>query len=953
VERAATPERSAVVCDPLLAWARGFALAALVLTALLYPLQVLSLAMGAPPPPGTLAAFLRPYFVFEVSPLVLKECLGAMALLICLGHAGTWLLMKRRRQPTVAPAGTRLWLAYLGWALVGLAWSPSFLLDIDCLMSAILLVVWSLAAVALLRLPRPGSFDRKTEWLIIGLGLALMTVSVAQATPHVANHLAKYVNDWAGPFNRNKYGSFIGHNTGVAVACLGPFFLIVGRLVTARGGWPRVGLAAAALLTAYFFFVTKTKFVWVTLPWMVPVYFLGLRKVIGWRIRVRHVAIACGVVVLALLAVGAQLLMAGQSRARAEIEDYVARLRALTPANLQQEGTRPRIFICSLSLVGSSPVVGHGLASFTPLYPPAQADYYTRHPDSRLQPVEAVTIVAHNEYLQTAVESGFVGLGLAGAALFLFLRGGWRRLLAHPDPAERLRRYSALFGIFSIFLSSLMDFPFHIVPIATFFVFYCILYWGPADAAASADPTALLDRIPRAARGIGVAVLWLVVGVLVVYFGRRFQADHHFKRASNLLGAVVGNTPTQQMLYLPDAAREFGLSLEIGGPQFEAYLQKAQAECQMGRLYASAYAGAMDVGNQAAAKDASTTAGKYLTQAREDLLAASHTTRERRGAADRAESPPGVGPRVNHLLYYFLAETTAAELSMKPDDAAGYRDLVALRTLCLRYEPGSPAFATALLGVLGTTDAGQADLRRYALTCMAHFHPEEFLNQELARASSLADSGRTSEARALLEDMRRAAGDPARFPVIIEAMANLQLETGDLEAFDATTAELKQLRPAGDTNVGYLEVCGLLRRGQYAEALARLDGLSPQTGAQGEYWRFARAIATGKMGDPGAADVTARAILRESPDPGLALTMRGLAQLDLFADSKAAVADYAQAIHYQPLTNNMRLALLLLRSEIAAGASAERDETLALLGDGFRRHPAVRQALREAPKGQE
>lgn len=960
-QREAPAVRELVDPGRSLAWARGFALAALALTALLYPLQVVSLASGRPPAPGSLAALLRPYFVFELSPLVLKESAGAMALLVCLGLVGTWLLLERRRQPTVGPAGTRLWLAYLGWALVGLAWSPSFLLDVECLTSGVLLIVWSLAAVALLTLPRPGSFDRKLEWLFIGLGLALMAVSVAQATPHVADHLAKYMNAWAGPYNRNLYGSFVGHNTGVAVACLGPFFLIVGRLLTARKLRWRIVLWAAAILAGIFFVITKSKFAWLAVPCLLCAFLLGWRKVAGTRVRRSDIAVAATLAVLAFLIVGMKVDRMPPAQRQTELEDYVARLRALTPANLQKEGTRPRILVCSMSLVGSNPVVGHGLASFMPLYPAAQADYFARHPDSRLQPVEAVTIVAHNEYLQTVVETGFVGLGLAGAALFLFLRGGWRRLLAHPDPAERLRRYSALFGMASVFLSSLMDFPFHIVPIATFFVFYCILYWGPADttpvAAAKAHWASLLDRAPAKARGIAVALLWLAVCLLVVFFGRRVQADHHFKTASNLMAAVdtpdARTSATLQTRYLQEAVAEFGRSLDIIGPQFETFLQRAQAECQLGRLYAFAYAGAMDMGNQAAAKDASTSAGIYLAQARKDLLAASHTARERRAAPDMAENPLGVGPRANHMLYYYLAETIAAELSMKPDDVAGYNNLVTMRQQTLRYVPGSLGFATALLGALSTTDPGQSGLRHYALASMAHFHPEEFLSQELARVSDLTDAGSGAEARALLEDMRRVAGALDRFPGIAEALAWWQLLFGDLDAFDAAVAEMKQWRPAGDPDVGYLEVCGLMRRARYAEAVARLDGLPPQTGPAGEYWRFARTIVSRKMGDARAADEAERAMLRESPDPSTALTMRALAQLDLFTDTDAALAAYAQAVHYLPRAVSMRLDLLLLRSKLLTGRAAETDETLALLTDRFRRTPAARQLMRELRTGQE
>jgi len=462
---------------------RACALAALAVSALVYPLDL---------PDGWVNALfgqqdlflvhygfvpsVRAFFKFGYSPLFLKEILTAWVLFVMAAAWITWkILSPRRREP--ARVEIRLLLVFLVYAVAAMFWAPNFGRDYLCVYTGMNLVLWTIFGLALSDLPRSQRFERLSFAWIMVIGGILMAVSIGQAVPKLAVHVFKVMKMYEGEYNRNIFGSLIGHNTGVASICMGPFFFALGSVFLARRWTHRILLSCYVLVSAYFFLITQSRGIWVFLVVLTPLFLLGLRPVIGAPIRLRHFLIG---LLVALMLISTQAISFRWNFLNIQHRDYLARVRSLTPRVLVK-GTRLRIIAVSLPLVAQRPVFGHGLASFPVLYPPAQADYFAKYPDSLLQPVTSQTDVAHNDYLQLVVETGLVGLGLALLTLCLFLRRGLIRFRKLQSREEKLRRYCAFFAILSLCLHGFVDFPFHIAPLALFFWFYVTMLYGTSS----------------------------------------------------------------------------------------------------------------------------------------------------------------------------------------------------------------------------------------------------------------------------------------------------------------------------------------------------------------------------------------------------------------------------------------------------------------------------------------
>jgi hypothetical protein len=225
----------------------------------------------------------------------------------------------------------------------------------------------------------------------------------------------------------------------------------------------------------------------------------------------------------------------------------MARLQSFKPSVLIQ-GTRLRILTVSGGVVTQRPALGHGLGSFPMVYPAAQARYFYTHPDTRLYPSDSIADHAHNEYLQILIEMGLVGLGVTLSAFFLFLREGFQRLRRQNDSAVRMRRLCAFFGLLAILLHGLVDFPFHIVPIATVFLFCAALFFGPVTLLAGPPETVRSSedrrrakreglRSARVARLTAILFVWALLIPVGWYQARRLRADALAKRGSNHLAS--------------------------------------------------------------------------------------------------------------------------------------------------------------------------------------------------------------------------------------------------------------------------------------------------------------------------------------------------------------------------------------------------------------------------------
>jgi O-antigen ligase len=123
---------------------------------------------------------------------------------------------------------------------------------------------------------------------------------------------------------------------------------------------------------------------------------------------------------------------------------------------------RVQIYRDSLKMAMQKPIIGYGLGTFSTVYP-AHRSFYT----------DLLVNHAHNDYLETLVDTGTIGLGL----LVWFIAGvyssGWKKAANANDHEGRTLTVAALTGITGIVVHSLLDFNLHIPANAALFFVLC------------------------------------------------------------------------------------------------------------------------------------------------------------------------------------------------------------------------------------------------------------------------------------------------------------------------------------------------------------------------------------------------------------------------------------------------------------------------------------------------
>ncbi|MBI4469251.1 MAG: O-antigen ligase family protein [Acidobacteria bacterium] len=230
---------------------------------------------------------------------------------------------------------------------------------------------------------------------------------------------------------------------------------------------------------------------------------LGSLCFVLWRKRDQGYRAVAGLMAAALLCIGAGLILAPSTMmARAadvgSIRGRVAHWRE------------------ALELIREQPVFGVGWGNFEPAF--------ARHVLAEPRPVSgaAVTLTAldhlHNEYLETAVETGLPGMLLLILLLGTLVRYGVRR--AEADPLV----LTSLVGLIQISLLSIYDFPFR-EPTTW------ILLWLNAGIilANSASRRQIKLRLAPTLQAGGRALLGALC-LLVIYYlaARPVMADMHY-----------------------------------------------------------------------------------------------------------------------------------------------------------------------------------------------------------------------------------------------------------------------------------------------------------------------------------------------------------------------------------------------------------------------------------------
>jgi tetratricopeptide (TPR) repeat protein len=198
------------------------------------------------------------------------------------------------------------------------------------------------------------------------------------------------------------------------------------------------------------------------------------------------------------------------------------------------------------------PVWGTGFSTFPAFYNPAQGDLFGQGLGSAAEKLSAAAgRYAFNDYLETAVELGLLGLALTAALGFLILRTVLILLRRTGRGAQRsVFDSAAAVSVLAYLVLSLFYYPSRILPI--FLVFNIFLAWvmnaeqEPFSVARDAPPSARLKSPPRktrnrnAARIAGLlfaAAAFCASIILLPAFFSEFSAEREWARAQALSGA--------------------------------------------------------------------------------------------------------------------------------------------------------------------------------------------------------------------------------------------------------------------------------------------------------------------------------------------------------------------------------------------------------------------------------
>lgn len=724
-------------------------LAAMGVVVLVYPLQVRPDWLA-----GTDAMLQRiggrwlsdqvmPLLQFHHSPLVLK---GVLAGVFMISFSAVYLIRR-----LLAPVGTAgvpagphpspwswwTWITLTVWVAVSALWSPTPELALDAL-------VWTglFAAFGYLLLRRGIAAEeaRRLGVLFMLLGLVVIVIVYLQAFPIFEGRIFDLMYRFPG--DRNRYGSLLGHNTAVGSFLLMGSFPAMVFAITARSRprrWASVAYLAATLLAI---FVVQSRAIWLLAPilWLLSARsFFRVRA--GWRV----LPIAGGILLLIGLILASQLIARPWNPFYLRRSPLAERVEWLMPDRLLKEA-RLRLNVVGATLVAERPLVGHGLYAFQYVYPKRQGEYFNRHPDSPLGRTNFRSHMAHNEYLQVAIDHGLVGLALlVGVIAELWVRG--RRRRRSLKDSDRLIHEAFGWAALGFLLHAFVDFPFHIPPLMLPGL-VCLAVWGafrkpghseaPARPAPMAQPAPPLTLRPLVVGRLTLAMLLIpaipVAALPLIGFHLSDVTFHQGKQLVTTFNQFPKGMPAARRAQLRAERLTRGIktlqrAVDISPTNYLALKSLADAYMQLGLLHMGQLR--------------ESPAGRFNP----------HAELAHKCFEASARSLNALLRHMNfHMLYYQRAMLNRTRARLMPGKGyleAARKDL----ELALLYNPDDPQAALALDRLLKQT--GQADpARLLRLRKTVHRHaPALFKQYYYERAITLFEQHRYRRAADLWENI--------------------------------------------------------------------------------------------------------------------------------------------------------------------------------------------------------
>ncbi len=756
-------------------------MAALAVVILVYPLRLQDSWLGAlndlwEEPHGfmrrwtgnELAAFVNFYY----SPLILKGVLACFFMLLFIAVRLARPLLGIAGRP--AACGRGAWLtviAFFGWTCLSALWSPTPAISRE-------VAYWAALHGAflymLLRRGMTAGEMRKLATMLMIFGIVVIVIAIFQFRQLFGGAIFKFM--YRFPDERNLYGSLIGHNTAAASYAMMTAFAALAVLLGAKTEGRRAFSAVYLVLALFGILIFQSRAIWLIAPPLGAVAVVTLMRRAGKRRIPRLVIAGAALGAIALLT---QILPNPLQR---KDNMFARRLHDLSAESLQGEA-RLRLNAIGAPMVLERPFVGHGLFAFQYVYPKRQGEYFMRHPDSKLNQTVNRSNMAHNEYLQTAIDEGLIGLVLLLAVMFEVGRRGWRRRDRGLSDSDALLHRAFGWAALGLAIHALFDFPLHlpmlVVPGMLAMAAWASLRGGTeASAAPSAAPAiepAARFRLVPFLRLLGVGGLALLMPVLSRPLFLKLESDIQANTGNGYyLGAQMPNVPT------PYRFKMLQQAIDHGGVAAKLHPDNFMALLQLG--------------------DACLTRSEYLGQVLALVKPAERDRVKAEAIADARRARDCYARAAGGLQYHYIVYQQSqvarqlARLTGDPAEQAEYRAKIE-RTLefCQAWTQAAGQLADLLDSQPRPDAARAAELRRLYLK----HNPRQFDHEYVFPAYEALRERRFAEAARLWE--RILAVNP-RKPEWIVAAASAQMYAGNrARALDLAEDFRRRDRPHYDS----------------------------------------------------------------------------------------------------------------------------------------------------------
>jgi O-antigen ligase len=419
--------------------------------------------------------------------VTLNWLLGATLVLWLLGCAA------RREWPRVPPVllGAAVWLLLQGWGMTlnarfdyapdgkspfgydmlrrfaldgGAAWAPgSYHRSLSLQMMA-RVTVWLGALCFVCDLARRPVWRRRLVWTVVLTGLSLAVLGLAQRLTHAPGIFWQ-----AEPAPGHFFATFRYHSN--AGAFLNLVWPVLAGFLAAAFRWPghgrrkyTLGAGVIVLLAGVLVCASRAAAVLAVLllaAWAVWVVVQIRRE------RLEGMTPAAALVTLALL-----LALCVGVASWVGLETSLHRWGKINEAFSAQNPRWLADRVC-LDMLPESGWWGFGPGTFQTMFP-----YFTGRLGHALS---GIWLYAHNDYLQTLIEWGWLGGGAWGVVVFGALIVSWRAVRRQPE-ALSLKESALHFGLVTAVLGALLhalvDFPWQIASIQLYAAVLLGVLWG-------------------------------------------------------------------------------------------------------------------------------------------------------------------------------------------------------------------------------------------------------------------------------------------------------------------------------------------------------------------------------------------------------------------------------------------------------------------------------------------